>query len=154
MEAGTLPANDNFAHDYLLQSAAVSQDGKGGNGRIGPIGPELISDFLGQGFEKQMRVLGKRHDLIAVSITDPREVKMPSLGLIQLEDAETGELVMIDTGSASFRKQYERLGSAQQGRLRGLFRSMDVDHIEIFTDRDYVFDLVKFFKTRERRAQK
>ena len=114
----------------------------------------LISDFLGQGFEKQMRVLGKRHDLIAVSITDPREVKMPSLGLIQLEDAETGELVLIDTGSAAFRKQYETLGRAQQGRLRELFRSMDVDHIEIFTDRDYVFDLVKFFKTRERRAQK
>ncbi|MBW1829317.1 MAG: VWA domain-containing protein, partial [Deltaproteobacteria bacterium] len=114
----------------------------------------LISDFLGQGFEKQMRVLGKRHDLIAVSITDPREVKMPSLGLIQLEDAETGELVLIDTGSAAFRKQYETLGSAEKGRLRKLFRSMDVDHIEIFTDRDYVFDLVKFFKTRERRAQK
>ena len=114
----------------------------------------LISDFLGEGFEKQMRVLGKRHDLIAVSITDPREKKMPNLGLIQLEDAETGELVMIDTGSASFRKQYETLGRAQQGRLRGLFRSMAVDHIEIYTGRDYVFDLVKFFKTRERRAQK
>jgi uncharacterized protein (DUF58 family) len=114
----------------------------------------LISDFLGQGFEKQMRVLGKRHDLIAVSITDPREVKMPGLGLIQLEDAETGELVLIDTGSAAFRRQYETLGSAQQSRLRELFRSMDVDHIEIVTDRDYVFDLVKFFKTRERRAQK
>jgi len=50
----------------------------------------LISDFLGEGFEKQMRVLGKRHDLIAVSITDPREKQMPNLGLIQLEDAETG----------------------------------------------------------------
>jgi len=61
---------------------------------------------------------------------------------------------MIDTGSAAFRKQYEQLGTAQQARLRGLFRSMDVDHIEIYTGRDYVFDLVKFFKTRERRAQK
>ncbi len=114
----------------------------------------LVSDFLGQGFEKQMRVLGKRHDLIAVSITDPREIKMPNVGLIQLEDAETGELVLIDTGSVAFRKQYENLGSVQKGGLRKLFRSMDVDHIEIFTGRDYVFDLVKFFKTRERRAQK
>jgi uncharacterized protein (DUF58 family) len=114
----------------------------------------LISDFLGEGFEKQMRVLGKRHDLIAVSITDPREVKMPNVGLIQLEDAETGQLVLIDTGSATFRKRYETLGSARQGRLKGLFRSMDVDHIEIYTGRDYVFDLVKFFRTRERRAQK
>ena len=114
----------------------------------------LVSDFVGGGFEKQMRVLGKRHDLIAVSITDPREVKMPNVGLIQLEDAETGQLLLIDTGSAAFRKQYETLGSARQSRLKGLFRSMDVDHIEIYTGRDYVFDLVKFFRTRERRAQK
>jgi len=114
----------------------------------------LVSDFLGEGFEKQMRILAKRHDLIAVSITDPREVKMPNVGLIQLEDAETGQLVLIDTGSAAFRKQYETLGNARQGRLRGLFRSMDVDHIEIYTGRDYVLDLVKFFRTRERRAQR
>ena len=114
----------------------------------------LVSDFLGEGYEKQMRILAKRHDLIAVSITDPREVKMPNVGLIQLEDAETGELILIDTGSAAFRKQYEALGSERQGRLQGLFRSMDVDHIEIYTGRDYVFDLVKFFRTRERRAQK
>jgi len=114
----------------------------------------LISDFLGQGYEKQMRVLAKRHDLIAVSITDPREIKMPALGLIQLEDAETGELVLIDTGSAAFRKQYEKLGGTQKAHLRRLFRSMDVDHIEVYTGRDYVFDLVKFFKTRERRSQK
>jgi uncharacterized protein (DUF58 family) len=114
----------------------------------------LVSDFLGEGFEKQMRVLAKRHDLIAVSVTDPREVKMPNVGLIQLEDAETGELVVIDTGSASFRKEYEMLGSVRKGRLKDLFRSMGVDHIEIYTGRDYLFDLVKFFKTRERRAQK
>ena len=114
----------------------------------------LISDFVGEGFEKQMRVLAKRHDLIAVSITDPREVKMPNVGLIQLEDAETGQVLLIDTGSAAFRKQYEKLGSVRQGRLKGLFRSMDVDHIEINTGRDYVFNLVKFFRTRERRAQK
>ena len=112
----------------------------------------LISDFLGQGYEKQMRVLAKRHDLIAVSITDPREIKMPALGLIQLEDAETGELVLIDTGSAAFRKQYEKLGTIQKARLNELFRSMDVDHIAVYTGRDYVFDLVKFFKTRERRS--
>ena len=114
----------------------------------------LISDFLGEGFEKQLHILAKRHDLIAVSITDPREVRMPNVGLIELEDAESGERILIDTGGAAVRKQYEKLGSARQGRLRELFRSMDVDQIEVFTDRDYVFDLVKFFRTRERRAQK
>jgi len=114
----------------------------------------LVSDFLGEGYENQLRVLGKRHDLIAVSITDPREVKMPDIGLIELEDAETGELIVIDTGSATVRKQYEKLGATRQGFLRELFRSMDVDQIEIFTDRDYVLDLVRFFKARERRARR
>ena len=114
----------------------------------------LISDFLGEGFEKQMRVLAKRHDLIAVSVTDPREVVMPNVGLIQLEDAETGEMVLIDTGSAAFRKQYEGLGSERQDRLRRSFRAMDVDHIEIYTGKDYVVDLVRFFRTRERRLQR
>lgn len=113
----------------------------------------LISDFLGEGFERQMRVLAKRHDLIAVSVTDPREVMMPNVGLIQLEDAETGELVLIDTGSAAFRKQYEGLGSERQDRMRKSFRSMDVDHIEIYTGKDYVVDLVRFFRSRERRLQ-
>lgn len=114
----------------------------------------LISDFLGEGFERQLRIMAKRHDLIAISITDPREVKMPNVGLIQLEDAETGEMVLIDTGSSLFRKQYEKLGSVRQAHLRDLFRSMDVDHIDIYTGKDYVFDLVKFFKGRERRTRR
>ena len=114
----------------------------------------LISDFLGEGFERQMRVLAKRHDLIAVSVTDPREVMMPNVGLIQLEDAETGEEVLIDTGSAAFRKQYEGLGSERQDRLRRSFRAMDVDHIDIVTDADYIRHLVRFFRTRERKLRR
>ena len=96
----------------------------------------LVSDFLGEDFEKPMRILSKRHDLIAVSITDPREVAMPAVGLIELLDAETGEQIIIDTGSAAFRKQYRTLGNAQKGRLQDLFRSMDVDHVEITTGRE------------------
>ena len=111
----------------------------------------LVSDFQSEGFEKQLSILGKRHDLIAVSITDPREISMPNIGLIQLEDAETGEMVLIDTGSASFRKRYEQLGGARLDSLKKLFRSMDIDHIDIRTGEDYVFDLVKFFRNRERR---
>ncbi len=114
----------------------------------------LVSDFLGEGYERQLRVLGKRHDLIAVSITDPREIRMPNVGLIELEDAETGEQVIIDTGSLSIRKSYEKLGVARLEKLKEMFRSMDIDHIEIFTDRDYVRDLVRFFRTRERRAHR
>lgn len=114
----------------------------------------LISDFLEEGYEKQLRVLGKKHDLIAMSITDPREIKLPNVGLIELEDAETGELILIDTGSKDVRKNYENLGAARHGSLKEMFRSMDIDQIEIFTNRDYVVDLVKFFKTRERRMHR
>ena len=114
----------------------------------------LISDFLGEAYENQMRVLGKRHDLIAMSITDPREIKLPNVGLIELEDAETGELVMIDTGSALVRKRYENFGVSRQKRLNDLFRSMGVDHLEILTGRNYVRELVRFFRMREHRLRR
>jgi uncharacterized protein (DUF58 family) len=113
----------------------------------------LVSDFLSSGFEKQLHVVGKRHDIIAVSITDPREVSLPNVGLIELEDAETGELVVVDTSSAAVRSTYAKLGAARQGHLKELFQSMSIDQIEIFTNRDYVRDLVLFFRTRERRSQ-
>jgi uncharacterized protein (DUF58 family) len=113
----------------------------------------LISDFFGEGFEKSMRVMGKRHDLIAVSITDPREIRLPDVGLIELEDAETGERIVIDASSKAVRKQYEHLGNARQDHLRGLFRAMDVDHLEILNGRDYVRDLIKFFRMRERKRR-
>ena len=112
----------------------------------------LVSDFQGSGFEKPLHVLGRRHDVIAVSIIDPREVSMPNVGLVELEDAETGETVVIDTGSTAVRQEYEQLGKGQQARLRDLFRSMGVDQVEVHTDRDYVRDLVRFFRMRERRA--
>ena len=111
----------------------------------------LISDFLSEGFERSMRVVGRRHDLIAVSVTDPREVRMPNVGLVELEDAETGEPLLIDTGSAQVRSKYEQLGSERSERLRRLFRSMDVDQVEVVTGDDYVRDLVAFFRRRERR---
>jgi uncharacterized protein (DUF58 family) len=111
----------------------------------------LVSDFQAEGFEKKMRVLGKRHDLIAVTIVDPREVRLPDVGLIELEDAETGETVLVDTGSAAVRKRYERLGREEQARLKELFSSMGVDQIEVMTDRDYVPRLISFFRVREKR---
>ena len=113
----------------------------------------LVSDFLGRGFEKQMRVLGKKHDLIAVSVTDPREVRVPNVGLVELEDAETGELRLLDTGSAAVRTRYEALGRERSAGLGELFRSMSIDHVQVFTDRDYVRTLVTFFRSRERRLR-
>lgn len=111
----------------------------------------LVSDFQGEEYERPMRVLSKKHDLIAVSVADPREMRMPNVGLIELEDAETGELVLLDTGSGAVRKAYEQRGSERSAAMRSLFASMDVEQIEVETGRDYVRDLVKFFRSRERR---
>jgi uncharacterized protein (DUF58 family) len=113
----------------------------------------LISDFLGTGYERPMRVLARRHDLIAVSVTDPRELAMPDVGLLELEDAETGERITIDTSSAAFRSRYAALGTERTTRLEDLFASMGVDHIGIVTDDNYVRDLVRFFRLRERRLR-
>jgi len=111
----------------------------------------LVSDFQAEEFEKQMRIISKRHDLIAVTIIDPREVRLPNVGLLELEYSETGEVVLIDTGSATIRKRYERFGRERAERFRELFASMDVDQIEVMTHRDYIPKLVYFFRTRERR---
>ena len=111
----------------------------------------LISDFLGAGYETRMRTLGKRHDLIAVSVTDPREVRMPNVGILDLEDAETGEIVTLDTSSAAVRRRYELLGQDRAERLDETFTAMGVDHIAIQTDTDYVREIVRFFRIRERR---
>ncbi|ODS33923.1 MAG: hypothetical protein SCARUB_00896 [Candidatus Scalindua rubra] len=111
----------------------------------------LVSDFIEQGYEKQLNILGKRHDVIAVSIIDPREIKLPNVGLIELEDAETGESITIDTSSSRVRNNYEKLGEVQQKKLKELFQSLNIDQVEIFTNKDFVRELVKFFKTRERR---
>jgi uncharacterized protein (DUF58 family) len=113
----------------------------------------VVSDFQGEGYQQALRILNRRHDVVAVSITDPREVRMPDVGLIELEDAETGELVTLDTGSAHVRRQYESLGRERQKRMADLFRASRVDQIDVFTDRDYVRDLVRFFRARERRSQ-
>jgi uncharacterized protein (DUF58 family) len=113
----------------------------------------LVSDFLESDFAQPLRIVSRKHDVIAVTISDPLERKMPVVGLVELEDAETGELIEIDTSSARFRSRYEGLGARRRGELSELFRSMNVDQIEVMTNQDYVRDLVRFFRTRERRAQ-
>ena len=111
----------------------------------------LVSDFQEGGFEKPMRIMAKRHDMIAVSITDPREVRIPNVGLIELEDAETGELVLIDTSSRRVRSEFERRGTERTTGLSRMFASMGVDRIDIRTDQDYVRSIVRFFAQREKK---
>ncbi len=111
----------------------------------------VISDFLGQGFERSMRIMGKQHDLIAILVSDPREIRLPDVGLVELKDAETGETIILDTSSPDVRRKYEAFERIRQENLRKLFGSMDLDFLEIENGRDSVLDLVRFFKIRQRR---
>jgi uncharacterized protein (DUF58 family) len=108
----------------------------------------LVSDFLDKNFEKPLGVLARRHDLIAVTVLDPREYALPDVGLLEIQDAETGATVLVDTGSREVRRRYTRVAEAKNGHLNSLFKSAGVDHIQLYTDRDYVLDLVKFFRKR------
>lgn len=111
----------------------------------------LVSDFQAAGYEKRLRIAARRHDLIAVSLSDPREAALPAAGLIELEDAETGESVVVDSSNAAVRRSYEALTRARSDTLAASLRSMGVDQIPVVTGEDYVLDLLKFFRVRERR---
>jgi len=108
----------------------------------------LVSDFLDLGFEKHLGVLARRHDLIGVTVSDPREQKLPDVGLLEIQDTETGKIVIIDTGSREVRSRYEQIAEGRDRQLGTLFKSLGVDRIRLYTDRDYVLDLVKFFSQR------
>jgi uncharacterized protein (DUF58 family) len=111
----------------------------------------LVSDFIAEGYEKVLRVVSKRHDVIAVTITDPREEALPGVGLIELMDAETGELKLVDASDRRARAEFARLaGEAVQGR-QAVFRSTGIDSINVRTDKPYIEELLRFFRMRERR---
>ncbi len=111
----------------------------------------LISDFLSENYEKALSVANKRHDIIALSVTDPREVSFPNVGLLELEDAETGESIVIDTTSNTIRENFSKHSQGEHNELDKLFKSVGIDHINIMTNESYIQPIVKFFKKRERR---
>lgn len=113
----------------------------------------LISDFFDKEYDRTLRILSRRHDLIALSVNDPREYELPDVGLLDLQDAETGATITIDTGSPAVRRQYAAAGRARSEGLRESLRSMDIDLIEVGTSHDYLLDLIRFFKRRERQKR-
>ncbi len=111
----------------------------------------LLSDFLNAGYEDALRMMNNRHDLITISITDPREIEMPPIGFLELQDAETGEIVIIDTYDAKIRQRLADTASADLDRMTKTFKRMRVDHVPVRTDRPYIDPLVRFFQQRARR---
>lgn len=111
----------------------------------------LISDFMDEGFEKPLRVMSQRHDLIAIHLWDPRERDLPPAGLIEIEDPETGNRLLADTSDPNFRGRYEALGREREEALDRLFKSFGIDRVGIDISQPYAEPLMKFFRARERR---
>ncbi len=112
----------------------------------------IISDFFTPDFQEPLVILRRRHDIIAISVGDPRESELPDVGYIQLEDEETGEQLLIDTSDPEFRKRYTQIASKEHRKLKKAFRKSRIDTIDIQTDQDYEAPLRKFFRMRKRRV--
>ncbi|MEK6567498.1 MAG: DUF58 domain-containing protein [Candidatus Omnitrophota bacterium] len=111
----------------------------------------VVSDFYSGDFKKMLSVSNKRHDIIAVTVTDPWELNLPDVGIVSLEDSETGESFMLDTSDSRLRREYSLNAQKRLKERSKFFQSGGVDTIDIRTDIPYAKSLFKFFKAREKR---
>jgi len=113
----------------------------------------IISDFYAKDFKKHLAIANKRHDVVAITITDPREITLPEIGLVTLRDPETEELFTIDTSDKNLRHKYHTDSVNRFKTRKELFNSVGIDHIDIRTDIPYAKTLLSFFRMRERRKK-
>ncbi len=111
----------------------------------------VISDFLAPDFEKPLGIAARKHDIIAVNIRDQREEELPAAGVIALEDAETGDIALVDTSSPSLRRKYRETGIQMREQTAELFRRHGVDQIVLRTGDPYDEALIRFFRRRMRK---
>jgi uncharacterized protein (DUF58 family) len=111
----------------------------------------IISDFFAKDFKKPLSIANKRHDIVAVTITDPRERELHAAGLVEVRDAETGAAFLIDTSKRKLRERYAAASREALEERSQLFNSVSVDHIDLWTNKPYVEELIKFFKMRKKR---
>lgn len=113
----------------------------------------LISDFQDTGFEKALRIAARRHDVICCPITDPHELNLPNVGLIEIEDAESGELFLADTASKAFRRHFAQEAVASEENLRRLFTRNHIDRIDLSTGSRAVDEVRRLFRRRQIRSR-
>jgi uncharacterized protein (DUF58 family) len=111
----------------------------------------IISDFLSPDFERPLKQLKNKHDVILVDISDVREENIPDIGYVFLEDAETGEQMLVDTSDLEFRKSYTALANRRSDDLLSRMKRVNVDMIRMKTSEPFYIPLQQFFKMRERR---
>ena len=114
----------------------------------------LVSDFIipsvsaRDEFEKLVRATARRHDMISVSVSDPAEGEMPDVGVVELEDPETGEITIVDTSSASVRKAFAASAAAEKAELERFFARSALDAVSLSTDRPYIDEVRALFRRR------
>ena len=114
----------------------------------------IVSDFISPaGWEKPLGQLASRHDVIAVRLTDPFEVKMPNLGLITFQDSETGEQLFVDTHDPNFRRRFAEAAAAREEELHAAFGTAGVDAVELSTEDDIADAVLRFADMRKNRAK-
>ena len=113
----------------------------------------VVSDFLADGYEKALAVAGRRHDTVAIRMSDPREHQLPPVGYLELEDAETGEHVTVDVSDPAFRAAFAADVAEKLTARERQFRKTRVDVVEITTDHPYADRLMRFFRQRAKRVR-
>ncbi len=111
----------------------------------------LLSDFIDEGYERSLQLMRRRHDLVAISLFDPRERTLPDVGFINLQDAETGEQFLVDSGREAVRAFFDREQRRLDEQRRDLFRRTGIDEVPIDITQSYVDPLVRLFHTRAHR---
>jgi uncharacterized protein (DUF58 family) len=111
----------------------------------------VVSDFFDEGYIRSLQMAARKHDVIAVLITDPRELELPNVGLLSLVDPETGRTIQRDSGSAGFRTQFAEAARRRVEELEKVFRRAKIDFIHIDAAGSIVDPLARFFRMRERR---
>ena len=158
------PARGGSAHTAAVLSGLRDEPGEG---QVGDLAGSLdlvsraarrrgmvvvISDFLGEdSWERSLRRVSSRHEVIAVEVIDPREVDLPDVGLVAVVDPETGDRRLIDTGRESVRDAYARLSRERRGEISKALKQAGADHLVLSTDRDWVLDFVRFVSSRKTR---
>ena len=111
----------------------------------------LISDFQDENYESQLKLANQRFDLIAINIIDPREESLPEVGMVYLEDSETGSTLLVDTSDRKMVKKHKSLCIKKRQDRETFFNSIGIDTIKIFTNKSLTEPIIKYFKYREKK---
>jgi uncharacterized protein (DUF58 family) len=115
----------------------------------------VISDFISvPGWERSLDLLNRRHEVVAVRLVDPRELELPDIGALIVEDAETGEQLYVDTGDRAFRRRFEEAAKRREAAVNGAFKRAGVDAVALSTTEDLVRAIARMAAQRRKRRSR